>query len=240
MKKVAKVFKNIILIVSILIYFYLIFLGRNQYIFDMSYLKCIVFMLLVSLLIFVYGMLENNEKIYKSNVNIYIFLYIILLISVTFFIGRPEIKFYSRWYSSQYKPFYTIFSQLKYGSTFSILKNIIGNSVMLIPFSFLLMIKNKKYNNIIKQGIIILPIIIAIEILQASTHIGAFDIDDILLNYLGTILFTFLITRFSIIERIKKLFFTDFKIIDYIKYVLFYITLVLLIIYIIIIFFKVF
>lgn len=44
-----------------------------------------------------------------------------------------------------------------------------------------------------KQSIIILPITISIEILQAFTHTGAFDIDDIILNYLGTIIFTFLL-----------------------------------------------
>ncbi len=240
MKKAANVLKNIILIVGILIYSYLIFIGRNQYIFDMSYFKCIIYMLMISLLIFVYGMLENKDDTYKKNVNVYMLLYIILLISVTLFIGRPEIKFYSRWYSGQYEPFHTITSQLKYGSPLSILKNIIGNSVMLIPFSFLLIIKNKKYNNIIKQGIFILPIIIGIEVLQASTHIGAFDIDDILLNYLGTILFTFIITRFSMIEKIKKLFYTDFKIKDYIKYFLFYIISILTITYMILILLKIF
>ena len=47
------------------------------------------------------------------------------------------------------------------------------------------MIKDKKYNNVLKQSIIILPVILIIEVLQASTHTGAFDVDDIILNCLG-------------------------------------------------------
>lgn len=239
MKGKTNVLKNTILIISLLIYIYLVFIGINQYIFNISYIKCILFVLLMCLLLYTYGIIENKDKTYKANINMYIVLYFVLLISVTFFIGRKEIEFYNWWYCGQYKPLYTITSQLKYGSTLSILKNVIGNSVMLIPLSFLLMIKNKKYNNIFRQVIIILPTVIVIELLQAFTHTGIFDIDDILLNYLGTIIFTFIITRFSIIDRIKKIFYTDYKIKDNIKYIIFYLVSFLLIIYIALLFLKV-
>lgn len=231
----TKILRNTTLIISLLIYSYLIFIGRNQYVFNMSCTRCIIFVLLICLLIYIYGMIDNKDKTYKTNINLYIVLYFILLISITFFIGRPDIKFYNWWYAGQYKPFYTIISQLKYGSTLSILKNVFGNSIMLIPLSLLLMIKNKKYNNIFRQLIIILPTIIGIELLQAFTHTGAFDIDDILLNYLGTIIFTFIITKFSIIEKIRKIFYTDHNIKEKVKYIAFYLTLFILAIYIIIV-----
>ena len=93
------------------------------------------------------------------------------------------------------------------------------------------MIKNKKYNNILKQTTITLPIIIFIEILQAFTHTGVFDIDDIILNYLGTVIFTFIITRFNIIDKIKELFYTDYKLNDRVKNIVFYISTALLIIF---------
>jgi len=197
-------------------------------------------MLLISLFIFAFGVFENDEKTYKKNINIYILLFNILLISVVFYIGRPDIKFYKWWFPGQYEPFHTITSQLNYGSTLEILKNIIGNSVMLIPLSLLLMIKDEKYNNILRQMKIILPLIISIEIFQAATHIGAFDIDDILLNCLGTIIFTFLITRFSIIKFIRSMFYTDYKFANAFKYFFVGVTLFLLVIYIILIYFKIF
>ena len=108
---------------------------------------------------------------------------------------------------------------------------------MLIPLSFLLMIKDKKYNNIFRQLLIILPTIVSIELLQAFTHVGAFDIDDILLNYLGTIIFIYIITRFSIVNKIRNIFYTDYKIKENIKYTIFYFVLFLLTIYIIMLLF---
>lgn len=238
MKKLA-ISRNIIIIISLLIYSYFIFIGRNQYIYNISYQKSIIFALLITLIIYLSGLIINTDKTYKTNINLYILLYFILLISVTFYIGRDTLKLYNWWYAGQYKPFFTITQELNYGTNLSILKNIIGNSVMLIPLSFLLMLKNKKYNNIFKQTLIILPTIISIEILQAFTHTGSFDIDDIILNYFGVIIFTFLITRFSLIEKIKKLFFTDYKIPSIIKYLMYILSIILLIIYIILLFQKI-
>ncbi|MBQ1550670.1 MAG: VanZ family protein, partial [Bacilli bacterium] len=119
-------------------------------------------------------------------------------------------------------------------------KNVLGNAIALIPLSFLLMIKDKKYNNVLKQSIIILPVILIIEVLQASTHTGAFDVDDIILNYVGTLIFTFLITRFDIIDKIRELFYTDFKIKTKTKKILFYTSLIILIIFDVSIYLKVF
>ena len=109
---------------------------------------------------------------------------------------------------------------------------------MLIPLSFLLMIKNEKFKNAMKQSIIILVVVVAIELFQVFTHTGAFDIDDIILNYVGTLVFTFIITRFGIMDKIRNLFYTDFKIKNNLKNILFYLSLVLLIIFDVIIFIK--
>ena len=226
MKGKESIIKNIVIVLNIVLFFYLVFIGINQYIYEMDYIKCIVFMLLNSIFIFAYGILKNNNKTYKSNINIYICLFLYLLFAFTFIIGRADFRFYSRWSAGQYIPFHTIISQFQRGSTYSILKNILGNAVALIPLSFLLMIKDKKYNNVLRQSLIILPTILIIEVLQASTHTGAFDVDDIILNYGGTIIFTFIITRFHIIDNIRKLFNTDFKLNNKTKNILFYISLI--------------
>jgi glycopeptide antibiotics resistance protein len=190
------------------------------------------------LFLFSYGILKNEKKVYNSNIIIYIFLFIYLLFTFTFLIGRTEFKFYNWWYAGQYTPFNTIVSQFKYGSTSSILKNVIGNSIMMIPMSFLLMIRNKKFNNIFWQSLITLPMILIIEVLQASTHTGAFDIDDIILNYFGTVIFTFIITRFGIIDKIRNFFYTDFKINLKVKRIAFYICLSILVIFDVTLFIK--
>ena len=240
MKEKELIIKDLIIVLSIVFFYYLVFTGINQYIYNMNYLKCILFMIFNVLFVFSYGMLKNNEKAYKSNIYIYIILFLYLLFSFTFIIGRADFRFYSRWSAGQYIPFHTIISQFQRGSTYSILKNVLGNAIALIPLSFLLIIKDKKYNNVLKQSIIILPVILIIEVLQASTHTGAFDVDDIILNYVGTLIFTFLITRFHIIDRIRELFYTDFKIKNKTKKILFYTSLIILIIFDISIYLKIF
>ena len=224
-----KIIKNLVLIISLLVYLYMISIHK-VYLSDKSYLKLVLLVLLVCFMLYVYGIIENKNKIYKNNLNIYIMLYFLVLISVTFYIGRTKLEFYDWWYSGQYVPFQMIISEFKYGTFEEISRNVIGNSIMLIPLSFLLMIKDKKYNNVLRQLLIILPIVITIELLQAFTHTGSFDVDDIILNYFGTVIFTFLITRFHLIDKIRKFFYTDYKLKDNIKNTMFYISISLVVI----------
>ena len=229
MEKKESIIKSIILVLNIVVFYYLVFVGRNQYLHEMNYLICVLFMLFNSIFIFCYGILRNNKKTYDSNILLYIFLFSYLLFTFTFIISRDTFRFYNWWYTGQYRPFYTIISQFKYGSFVSIMKNILGNCVALVPLSFLLMVKDKKFNNVFKQSLIILPVILCIEILQAFTHTGIFDIDDIILNYLGIVIFTFLITRVHIIDKIRNLFYMDFKLNNKTKRILFYISLTIVI-----------
>ena len=231
----ATIIKNVVIIMNVILFYYLIFVGRNQYIYSMSYIRCVLFMMGNSIFVYSYGLLNNQKKSYSRNVLIYIALYILLLFAITFAIGRSEFRFYNWLYAGQYKPFYTIVSQIKYGSKASIFKNIAGNSVMLMPLSFLLMIKNERFKNMLWQSAIVLPITIAIEWLQALSHTGAFDVDDIILNYFGTLVFTFIITRFHTIDKIRKVFNTDFGLKTKIKTGLFYSCLVAIVIFEIII-----
>lgn len=210
MSKRVKILSNIVIIISLLIYGYVMFIGNNRFTYSMGYTKCILVMLAISFFLYTNGIMRNEDKVYKINILLYIGLFLLLLFSVTFVVGRMSIHFYDYWLAGQYEPFNMIKRQLQYGSLHSILKNVIGNSVMLIPLSFLLMLKDKKYNNVLRQSIFILPLIILIEVLQGFTHAGVFDVDDIILNYLVTVIFTFLITRFDLIGKIRKFFYTDF------------------------------
>ena len=228
-----RIINIIFLITSFIIYFFLVIYKNNQYIYNMTYFKCILYSLMVCLNIYLYGIIINNKKTYNLNILLYILWFFIVLFSFTFIIGRPKLKIYKWFYSGQYRLFYTIMNQLKKGSTLSILKNILGNILAIVPLSFLLMIKNKKYNNIIKQSLIILPTILFIELFQMITHTGSFDIDDIFLNYIGVLIFTFLITRINIIDKIRKIFYTDYGLKIKTKKILVYINTIIYIIYVI-------
>ena len=211
-----KIYTKFLIGLTVLLFLFTLSIANPLFRYSISSMKAITLILSLFLLCFSFGLIDDHEKTYRRNIDIYIGLYILLLISITFLIGRPSLSFDFRRIFSIYKdsfiPFHTISLYFtNYASLRSIIYNILGNIVMLVPLSFLLMLKNKKYNHIGKQLLIIVPIVLAIEFLQEITWVGSFDVDDILLNLLGVILFTFFITRFDMISKIRKLFFTTFK-----------------------------
>lgn len=195
--------KYIFLIMNLISYLYMILFHNVTFIYSIVYLS------LLSIYVFISGISINDKKEYKRNINIYIMIYILCLISILFLVGRPPIRISNSWYISELIPFKTIISQLKYGSINEIVRNIIGNLCLFIPLSFLLILKDNKYKNILRQTLILLPSILMTELLQMITSVGVFDIDDIILNYLGVLLFIIIMNIVNI-DKICKLFNSDF------------------------------
>ena len=195
--------KYIFLIMNLISYLYMIIFHNVTFIYSIVYLS------LLSIYVFISGISINDKKEYKRNINIYIMIYILCLISILFLVGRPPIRISNSWYISELIPFKTIISQLKYGSTNEIIRNIIGNLCLFIPLSFLLILEDSKYKNILRQTLIILPSILMTELLQMITSVGVFDIDDIILNYLGVLLFVIIMNIVNT-YKILKIFNTDF------------------------------
>lgn len=195
--------KYIFLIMNLISYLYMILFHNVTFIYSIVYLS------LLSIYVFISGISINDKKEYKRNINIYIMIYILCLISILFLVGRPPIRISNSWYISELIPFKTIISQLKYGSINEIVRNIIGNLCLFIPLSFLLILKDNKYKNILKQTLIVFPSILMTELLQMITNVGVFDIDDIILNYLGVLLFIIIMNIVNI-DKIRKLFNSDF------------------------------
>lgn len=119
---------------------------------------------------------------------------------------------------------------MKYGSINEIVRNIIGNLCLFIPLSFLLILKDNKYKNILRQTLILLPSILMTELLQMITSVGVFDIDDIILNYLGVLLFIIIMNIVNI-DKICKLFNSDFHLKSKTKRVLDVVIILILIIF---------
>lgn len=219
--------KNIIIILTLSSYMHAVLLYNGEFIYDMNYIKCVLIFLSISMTIFTYGIIKNKEDIYQKNINFYIVLYLVLLISLTMIIKRAWhfdfnnlTKFDSPYVRLQ--PFYSITNFLRSDVSLNTkIYQLFGNLIAFIPFSFLLMVKDNKYKNIFKQLKIILVMIVCIEFLQLLTGTGTLDIDDVILNSGGVIIFTFLITRFKIIDYIKKIFYFDLKLNKKIAYFLF-------------------
>lgn len=216
--------KYIFLIMNLISYLYMIIFHNVTFIYSIVYLS------LISIYIFISGISINDKREYKRNINIYMILYILCLISILFLVGRPPIRISTSWYIPEPTPFKTIISQLKYGSINEIIRNIIGNLCLFIPLSFLLILKDNKYKNILRQTVIILPSILMTETLQMITNVGVFDIDDIILNYLGVLLLVIIMNIVNV-DKIYKQFNTNFHLKSKTKKVLDIIIIFILIIF---------
>ncbi|MCH5263258.1 MAG: VanZ family protein [Lachnospiraceae bacterium] len=85
------------------------------------------------------------------------------------------------------KPFGTIASQLQRIKTIPIIviKNLVGNIVVFVPFGFLLPMgfeAMRKYHRTFLTGLVY---ILIVELVQFICMLGAFDVDDIILNSIG-------------------------------------------------------
>lgn len=219
MKKTIKIIEYTTIIFAILIYLLTIF---NSYL-SINYLDSLVFFLLLTSFIYICGIFINEEKTYKMNINIYFILYLIMLLSLTMFIRRPSISINIHAYFSSLNliPFKTINSYIRNCLSDSIaFYNIFGNLIVLMPLSFLIMLKDDKNINIKNQTIKLTIMVIIIELLQFIFNCGIFDIDDFILNIGGSLLFYIIISRTKLIYKIRKIFYQDYKLNDKYKYIL--------------------
>lgn len=65
-------------------------------------------------------------------------------------------------------------------------KNIIANILVFIPLGFF--VSNKNPKNVFKTLAICLSVILSIECIQLLFKIGFFDVDDIILNFIGALI----------------------------------------------------
>ncbi len=129
--------------------------------------------------------------------------------------------------SCNFIPFKTIFSYIKQFFIFSeeitqevILLNLIGNFICLIPLCIFIPFFFKKFKKRKKFIFLIILLAFIIELLQLITMNGSFDVDDIILNSTGCILFYLLfyteINRFYdsfiIANNVKEIIIFSFKI----------------------------
>lgn len=87
-------------------------------------------------------------------------------------------------------PFRTMSPYLKNITEPYAFKNIIANILAFIPLGFF--ISNKNPKNVFKALIICLGVILSIELIQLFFKIGFFDVDDIILNFIGSLLGVFM------------------------------------------------
>ena len=140
---------------------------------------------------------KNNIKPMKINLWIFFGLYLLLLGTLTLFDstwGRNGVNLvnantnYKQYFENTVNlvPFKTIMMYIKqfdsmYG-TRTVLLNLLGNIIALMPMAFFLPLLFKKQNKFINFLLTITGIILLIEFLQLITSSGRLDIDDLILN----------------------------------------------------------
>ena len=165
---------------------------------------------------------KENNKPMKINLWIFFLLYLILLITLTLFDamwGRNGFTFVN-WFSDEFIyfaehsinliPFKTIIEFVKeFNSMYSnrtILFNLFGNFIALMPMAFFLPLLLKKQNKFKIFFITIILIVFGIELVQLLTASGRFDIDDFILNVLGATLMYFILKINDVNKLIKNIF----------------------------------
>lgn len=111
-----------------------------------------------------------------------LFIVVILKFTGSFqnLLDRMAAEPYGKTYNLE--PFATIKIQLKHWSEGWARFNLIGNTVAFLPFGFLLPLTDRKGCSLLKVLLLGLLFVLFAEGLQYYTNLGAFDVDDIILN----------------------------------------------------------
>ena len=141
----------------------------------------------------------------REVVNILYFCSLMLIIGFTIFpifvVTNPE-DYPELFVRNNYIPLLSIYHLLDSDYYMVPLRNIVGNILLFVPLGFILTLRFRQIKSMLSVGLIGLFLSLLIEVIQLNLPTRAFDIDDMILNTLGTIL-GFLICK---ITRVEYLF----------------------------------
>ena len=234
-----------------LVVFYILIAIRPEVIIEFK--ATLIFIVISCLLIYFGGILlykyYKTNKPLKINLWIYFILYILLFLNLTLFDSswgrqgflfiKPNMEYLKE--SVNLIPFRTIYEYLiesfnNLTSTNTIIYNVFGNFVALMPMAFFLPLLISKENKFKYFFLTILSIVLGIEIIQLIGYVGRFDIDDIILNVGGSLLMFKVLKIKEIDNLIKNIFLLEKNKIDIKKLIkIFCIIVVILILFILLI-----
>ena len=131
----------------------------------------------------------------KSGTNVFlVILFLIYLIALVYFVffaeeyGRTEP---AETFSYNLVPFQEIRRYIEYRAMIglpSVILNLVGNIVAFIPFGLLLPMISPKERRAGMIFLLALELSLMIEVIQLFSHVGSFDVDDLILNTAGGLL----------------------------------------------------
>ena len=131
----------------------------------------------------------------KSKFNFFLLiLFIIYLIALVYFVFFAEEYGRTRTTEQFYynlMPFQEIRRYIEYRAMIgipSVIINLVGNVVAFMPFGFLLPMMSPKERRVFMIFLLSLELSLIIEVIQLFSHVGSFDVDDLILNTAGGLL----------------------------------------------------
>lgn len=167
-----------------------------------------------------------KEKNFKKYISLLFVTYVFALFDFTILSplykrnlisGIMYFKFLKHYLTNEcnFIPFHTIAYYIKYSFVFIenetqsvVLLNLLGNFICFIPFAIFIPYFFKKYKDYKKFALLILLIALGVECLQFITMTGSCDIDDIILNTSGCLLFYLLFHK-----EINRFYENNYKIV---------------------------
>lgn len=142
-----------------------------------------------------------NSKINRKSIIIkcIFFLYLLVLIRIVIFKypvehlrsvmeeWSPDV-FWQGLSNSNFTLFKTIRMYITYWGRINSFENLVGNVAIFVPFGILYPVAFEKGKKFFCLSLAALCFILGLELVQMWTNFGAFDVDDILLNYVGAVL----------------------------------------------------
>lgn len=151
---------------------------------------------------------KNVEKKIKTVCTIFFIVYLFLLMYFLFFADRVGIQsfeereyHYNLVFLQEIKRFWMYREQL---GIWSVLLNLLGNVVGFIPFGFILPIIHRDIRRFFFITFSGFTLSLCVETIQLVTKLGCFDVDDLIMNTLGTALGYLLFAVIYLLYKRKK------------------------------------
>ena len=148
--------------------------------------------------------MDNREKKQiRILTAVFMVLYLVLLAYVCFFSEsyRPEGDAGYRYNLIPFREIIRYYSNVEALGLRAVFANLLGNVIAFIPFGFFYPIIIKRHKSFWRTFFGALLLSLCIETIQFVTKVGAFDVDDLILNTFGGIMGYII---FRIVNRIRR------------------------------------
>lgn len=133
----------------------------------------------------------ERKKAIKRVTGLLLILYLMVLVYVCFFserYGRNIISDHFRYNLEPFKEIHRFFAYKDILGAKAFMINMFGNVFAFAPFGFMIAVVSPKMRHFHKAASLTFVLSLIIETIQLVCRVGAFDVDDLILNTLGGLL----------------------------------------------------